>query len=69
MGADELKLLENRIDQLINVCRQLQQENQALKSKQNELSAEHSQLVEKTRIARGRIESMIGRLKTLERGA
>lgn len=65
---DDLKLLESRIDQLIEACQRLKNENNALKSGQSNLSGEHAKLVEKTRIARERIESMIGRLKALERG-
>lgn len=64
---DDLKLLESRIDQLIEACQRLKNENDALKSGQGHLSVEHARLVEKTRIARERIESMISRLKALER--
>lgn len=67
MESDDLKQLENRIDQLIEACRRLQQENNALKSGQEDLQAERARLLEKTRIARERIESMINRLKALER--
>jgi cell division protein ZapB len=65
--ADELKTLEGRIDELIEACRRLRQENLALKSEHEALSSRHLRLSEKTKIARERIESMIGRLKALER--
>ncbi len=64
---DDLKALEHRIDELIEACQRLKSENQELRSEQDQLSVEHAKLVEKTRIARERIESMIGRLKALER--
>ncbi|HEY8554390.1 MAG TPA: TIGR02449 family protein [Burkholderiales bacterium] len=67
MESDDLKQLENRIDQLIAACQRLQQENSALKSEQEQLQAERARLLEKTRIARERIEAMINRLKALER--
>lgn len=69
MESDELKQLESRVDQLIEACQRLQSENHALRAEQGSLSAEHARLIEKTRVARARIETMIGRLKALERGA
>ncbi len=68
MEPDEIKNLENRIDQLIEYCQQLKRENRALKIEKQDLAAQHARLLEKTRRARSRIEAMIGRLKALERG-
>ncbi len=62
MDNENLKKLEGRVDDLIGTCRQLKRDNHAVKG-------EHAKLVEKTQIARARIESMIGRLKALERGS
>lgn len=67
MDNDNLTKLEQRIDELISACRRLSEENHTLKSGQQNLSDEHARLVEKTQVARSRIESMIGRLKALER--
>jgi cell division protein ZapB len=67
MDNDNLTKLEQRIDELISACRRLSEENHTLKSGQQNLSEEHARLVEKTQVARARIESMIGRLKALER--
>ena len=60
-------MLEQRVEQLIAAVHRLKKENRALKSGQRDLAQEHARLVEKTKIARTRIESMIGRLKSLER--
>jgi cell division protein ZapB len=65
---EDLKKLEKRIDDLINACQRLRHENASLKSEHGTLNERHAKLMEKTRIARERVESMIGRLKTLERG-
>jgi cell division protein ZapB len=65
--SEDLRKLETRIDDLINACQRLRQENQSLKSEHDVLSEKHVRLMEKTRVARERIESMIGRLKALER--
>jgi cell division protein ZapB len=67
MDNQDLKILESRIDDLIETCRRLKNENQTLKSGQNTLNEQHTRLVEKTRVARARIETMIDRLKALER--
>lgn len=68
MESDDLKQLEARVDQLIEAIQRLQNENSLLKSEHGNLQAERAKLLEKTRIARERIESMIDRLKALERG-
>lgn len=65
---EDIKDLEGRIDQLIDFCQRLRQENSSLKTENQGLTDEHTKLVEKTRLARTRIEDMIGRLKALERG-
>lgn len=67
MSDQILKILEQRVDELAAVCRRLRKENQALRSGHHDLTQEHARLVEKTQIARARIEAMIGRLKSLER--
>ena len=62
MKNETMKKLENRVDDLIGTCRQLKKDNQSVKD-------EHARLIEKTQVARTRIESMIGRLKALEHGS
>lgn len=62
MDNENLKKLESRVDDLIGTCRRLKKDNHVIKD-------EHARLIEKTQIARTRIESMIGRLKALERGS
>ncbi len=67
MESPDIKNLESRIDDLIDVCQRLKNENLSLKSDHGNLNERHLKLVEKTRIARARVETMITRLKTLER--
>ena len=67
MDSDDRKELERRIDKWIEACERLRSENNVLKSEHGNLQAERAKLLEKTRIARERIESMIDRLKALER--
>jgi cell division protein ZapB len=64
----ELRELEDKLNELINRYHAVQQENQRLKSHQEVLVREKEQLVQKTALARTRIEAMIERLKEMEQG-
>lgn len=61
--------LEHRVDELIQICVQLQRENKMLRHKQATLVAERSKLVEKTELARSQVETMISRLRVMEHSA
>jgi cell division protein ZapB len=64
----ELKRLEKRLDALVEVCDQLQDENRSLKLRQDALTAERATLLQKNEQVRARVEAMIGRLKAMEQG-
>ncbi|MCZ6722647.1 MAG: TIGR02449 family protein [Gammaproteobacteria bacterium] len=64
----DLSHLEQRIDELIDTVGMLKNENTSLRQQKDKLSIERSQLVEKTEMARSRVEAMISRLKSLELG-
>ena len=63
---DAIKQLEQKVDELINLCAVLSRENRALRAQQQNWSAERAKLIEKNELAKSRVESMITRLKTLE---
>lgn len=65
----ELKRLEKRVDALVNVCDQLQDENRSLKQRQDVLTSERANLLQKNEQVRARVEAMIGRLKAMEQGS
>jgi len=65
----ELKRLEKRVDALVKVCDQLQDENKSLKQRQDTLTAERANLLQKNEQVRARVEAMIGRLKAMEQGS
>lgn len=69
MSEQEYKSLEHKIDELINICEQLSNENIALKTKASNWSLERAKLVEKNEMARAKIEAMITRLKSLEQNS
>mgnify|MGYP006083192859 FL=1 len=62
----ELSSLEARIDELITTIESLTAENTVLKTHQNTLTLERTELISKTEQARTRVEGMITRLKALE---
>ena len=62
----DLQRLEAQLEQLIRAFARLQEENRVLRVQQNQLIAERAELIEKTEVARSRVEAMIGRLKSLE---
>jgi len=64
----DIDTLERQVDELIRLCRQLREENASLRVRQDHLVAERAELVEKTELARGRVESMITRLRAMEEG-
>ena len=62
----ELRRLEKRLEELVVVCRQLQEENRSLRARQDTLINERASLLHKNEQVRGRVEAMIGRLKGME---
>ena len=59
-------MLEARINELIDACIHLKEENKTLRASQETLVNERATLIEKTEMARNRVEAMISRLKSLE---
>lgn len=62
----DLQALQQLVDELIEVCQQLAQENQMLRDEKTHLSLECEALQEKNTLARTRIEAVIARLKAME---
>ncbi|MEZ7818051.1 MAG: cell division protein ZapB [Candidatus Azotimanducaceae bacterium] len=64
---EELNRLERQVDNLIALVHLFANENKALKTQQSNWTIERAKLIEKNELAKNRVESMIGRLKTLEK--
>jgi cell division protein ZapB len=62
----DLQALEVRVEELIRACSYLKDENKSLRIRQDNLVAERAALIEKTELARTRVEAMITRLKSME---
>ncbi len=66
MSVDEWAELEEKVEELIDLCSVLSKENRALRKQQKNWTTERAKLIEKNELAKSRVESMITRLKTLE---
>ncbi|MDK1024419.1 MAG: TIGR02449 family protein [Gammaproteobacteria bacterium] len=62
----EIKDLEAKIDELIQLCDELERKNVILQTDKENWVQEKSRLLEKNDLARNKVEAMIMRLKTLE---
>lgn len=65
----ELKQLERRLEELVALVGQLQEENRALRQRQDSMMTERATLLQKNEQVRARVEAMIGRLKAMEHNA
>lgn len=66
MAENPLKVLEQKIDELITLCAELNRENQALKTDSAGWHMERQELLDKNELARTKVEAMIDRLRTME---
>ena len=61
-----MKTLEEKIDQLIALCAQLNRENLALKQENLGFQQERRDLIAKNDLARARVEATLQRLRSME---
>ncbi len=69
MENTDLKILEQRVEELIRSLQRMREENLSLRESQSVLIKERAQLIEKHEEARVRVEAMISRLKAMEQEA
>jgi cell division protein ZapB len=69
MNDHYFNALERKIDQLLDHCHRLEQENQRLRSQETQLKDERARLLQLNDQTRSKVESMILRLKALEQNA
>jgi cell division protein ZapB len=62
----ELKDLENKIDELIQVCDELERKQTVMNTDRDKWQQERTRLMEKNELAKSKVEAMIMRLKALE---
>ena len=68
MSNSTFKTLENKVDELIKLCSDMNIENQLLRDRDNLLRNEREVMLGKNQLARVRMEKVLRRLKTLEEG-
>lgn len=66
MADSQLKVLENKLDELISLCIELNRENQQLKADNASWQLERQSLIEKNELASSRVGAMIERLRAME---
>jgi cell division protein ZapB len=66
MAENQLKVLEQKIDELITLCRDLNRENQRLKADHASWQQERKALMDKNQLAMNKVKAMIDRLRTME---
>ncbi|UTW11003.1 TIGR02449 family protein [Marinobacterium rhizophilum] len=69
MNDHYFNALERKIDQLLDHCHRLEQENQRLRLQETQLKDERARLLQLNDQTRSKVESMIQRLKALEQNA
>lgn len=65
--GDHLSVSEDQVDDLLTLAQVMSKENKALRVQQQNWTSERAKLIEKNELAKNRVESMITRLKALER--
>ena len=65
-SEQQLQTLEARLNELLEICSRLRNENQTLHSRESRLLEERAQLLKKNDMAKTRVEAIISRLRSLE---
>jgi len=66
MPDSQFKALEQKIDDLIRLCTELNRENMSLKSEARHWEAEREALEERHALAKDKLEAILNRLKAVE---
>ncbi len=66
MPDTQFEVLEQKIDDLIKLCAQLNRENVSLKAEVRGWADERESLLERNAQAKTRVEAMLERLRTME---
>ena len=66
MSEDRFESLNEKVDNLIDLCAEMKRENQLLKADANSLQAQRKQLLEKSKEAKAKLESILVRLKAMD---
>jgi cell division protein ZapB len=68
-AIEQFQELAVKVERLVELCRQLSEENRLLRLSQDQLIGERAHLLTRNEQARSRVEAMIHRLKSMEHNA
>ncbi len=66
MSEDSFENLDEKVDNLIDICTHMKRENQALKASESSWRSERKQLMDKNNVAKSKLESILVRLKAMD---
>ena len=66
MTDSQFRALEQKIDDLIKLCSDLNRENVSLKAEARDWATERETLMARNEVARVKVEEILGRLKSVE---
>lgn len=66
MSDESFQALNAKVDDLIGLCDEMKRENQLLKANENSWQSERKQLLDKNQEAKGKLQSILERLKAMD---
>lgn len=66
MSEDRFQSLSEKVDELIDLCADMKRENQMLKAGEGSWQSERKQLMDKNKVAKTKLESILVRLKAMD---
>jgi cell division protein ZapB len=66
MSEDSFQSLNEKVDDLIELCAEMKRENQLLKANESNWQSERQQLLERNKEAKSKLESVLVRLKAMD---
>lgn len=66
MSEDRFQSLNEKVDELIDLCADMKRENQLLKAGESSWQNERKQLMDKNKTAKSKLESILVRLKAMD---
>ena len=66
MSEEKFQALNEKVESLIALCVEMKQENQLLRANEENWHSERRELMEKNKVAKSKLESIVARLKALE---
>ena len=66
MNEERFTSLDQKLDELIELCDAMKKENQLLRANEHNWQSERQQLLENNKLAKSRLESVLNHLRSIE---